>query len=187
LPDGIAAPVRVAAITALTGPDAIVVQQWAEPTSSQVLLDVEYAGVGFPDVLHTRGGYQVRPELPFIPGWEVSGVVRRQAGGFSAGQRVAAMPRLGGFARPSPSRPTWCSHCLTMCRPTRRRPLNYLTMHCVTRRAQLKKGETLLVHGAAGIGTAACQRRRMAPAIAVVSTEEKGEFARAAGARHRGG
>jgi NADPH:quinone reductase len=92
--------VRVAAITALTGPDAVVVQEWPEPapTSGQVLLDVEYAGVAFPDVLHTRGAYQVRPELPFIPGWEVSGVVRTGAGGFSAGERVAAMPTVGGFA-----------------------------------------------------------------------------------------
>ena len=50
---------RAAAITALTGPDAVVVQEWAEPAprSSQVLVDIEYAGVAFPDVLHTRGAY----------------------------------------------------------------------------------------------------------------------------------
>ena len=60
----------------------------------EVLIDVEYAGVVFPDVLYTRGEYQVRPELPFIPGWEVSGVVRADAGGFRAGERVAALPMI---------------------------------------------------------------------------------------------
>jgi NADPH2:quinone reductase len=182
--------VRVAAITALTGPDAVVVQEWAEPApkSSQVLLDVEYAGVAFPDVLHTRGAYQVRPELPFIPGWDVSGVVRTKAGGFSAGERVAAMPTIGGFAEtvavdahmvfPLPDDVPFDKAAAL--------PLNYLTVHfALTRRAQLKKGETLLVHGAAGgIGTAACQLAAAygARVIAVVSTAEKGEVARAAGA-----
>lgn len=181
---------RVAAITALAGPGAVVLQEWAEPApkSSQVLIDVEYAGVAFPDVLHTRGAYQVRPELPFIPGWEVSGVVRTQVGGFSAGQRVAAMPTLGGFAEtvavdphmvfPLPDDVPFDKAAAL--------PLNYLTMHfALTRRAQLQKGETLLVHGAAGgIGTAACQVAAAygARVIAVVSTAEKGKVAKAAGA-----
>src|SRR5918995_6280198 len=87
-------------ITALTGPDAVRIQDAPEPVpqSGQVVVDVEYAGVVFPDVLQTRGEYQLRPELPFTPGWEVSGVVRQDAGGFRAGQRVAAMPVIGGFA-----------------------------------------------------------------------------------------
>jgi NADPH2:quinone reductase len=65
-------------------------------------------------------------------------------------------------------------------------PLNYLTMHfALLRRAELKRGETVLVHGAAGgVGTAACQLAAAhgARVIAVVSTPEKGEVARAAGA-----
>src|ERR1700722_4967243 len=69
---------RAATITALTGPEAVEVHEWPEPapTASQVLIDVEYSGVVFPDVLQTRGEYQSRPDVPFIPGWEVSGVVR---------------------------------------------------------------------------------------------------------------
>jgi NADPH2:quinone reductase len=62
------------------------------------VVDVKYAEVTFPDVLHTRGGYQRRPDLPFTPGWEVYGVVRADGNGFRAGNRVAAMPILGGFA-----------------------------------------------------------------------------------------
>jgi NADPH:quinone reductase len=182
--------VRAAVITALTGPGAVEVQELPEPVpkSNQVLVDVEYAGVVFPDVLHTRGEYQLRPDLPFIPGWEVSGVVRADAGGFRAGERVAAMPTIGGFAEtvavdphmvfPLPDRvPSDKGAAL---------PLNYLTVHfALTRRAQLKQGETVLVHGAAGgIGTAACQMAATygARVIAVVSTLKKGEVAKAAGA-----
>ena len=181
---------RAAVITALSGPDAVEVQERPEPApkSHQVLVDVEYAGVTFPDVLQTRGEYQRRPDVPFIPGWEVSGVVRADAGHLRAGQRVAAMPMIGGFAET-------VVVDSTMVFPLSERmpfdkaaalPLNYLTVHfAFTRRAQLRKGETVLVHGAAGgIGTAACQMAAAygARVIAVVSTTEKGEVARSAGA-----
>src|SRR3954468_2082613 len=181
---------RAAVSTALTGPDAVEVQERPEPVpeSHQVLLDVECAGVTFPDVLQTRGLYQRRPDVPFIPGWEVSGLVRADAAGFRAGDRVAAMPITGGLAEsvavdghmvfPLPDGLPFDKAAAL--------PLNYLTVHFgLTRRAQLKKGETVLVHGAAGgLGTAACQLAAAygARVIAVVSTPEKGEVARAAGA-----
>jgi NADPH:quinone reductase len=154
--------VHAAVITALTGPDAVDIQDVPEPTpkQDQVLVDVEYAGVVFPDVLHTRGRYQLRPDLPFTPGWEVSGVVRADAGGFRAGDRVAAMPVIGGFAETVAVDP----HMVfplpddVPLDKAAALPLNYLTAHfALTRRAQLSKGETVLVHGAAGgLGTAAC-------------------------------
>src|SRR5215213_8655641 len=154
---------RAAVITALTGPDAVGVQERPEPLpeSHQVLVDVEYAGVTFPDVLHTHGRYQRRPDVPFTPGWEVSGVVRADAGGFRAGDRVAAMPVVGGLAEtvavdghmvfPLPDGVPF-DKAATL-------PLNYLTVHfALTRRARLRQRETVLVHGAAGgVGTAACQ------------------------------
>jgi NADPH:quinone reductase len=182
--------VRAALITALVGPDAIEVRDVPDPVPrpGQVLIDVEFAGVVFPDVLQTRGEYQLRPELPFTPGWEVAGVVREDAGGFAAGDRVAAMPVTGGFAEsvvvdadmvfPLPDAvPSDKGAAL---------PLNYLTMHfALHRRAALTSGETVLVQGAAGgVGTAACQLAAAYGAwvIAVVSTPDKGEVARAAGA-----
>jgi NADPH:quinone reductase len=181
---------RAAVITALTGPDAVEVRDVPEPVPApgQVLIDVAYAGVVFPDVLQTRGEYQLRPELPFTPGWEVAGVVREDGGGFAAGDRVAALPVTGGFAEtvavdpgmvfPLPDEvPSAQGAAL---------PLNYLTMHfALLRRAALQTGETVLVHGAAGgVGTAACQLAAAygARVIAVVSTSGKGEVARAAGA-----
>lgn len=181
---------RAAMITALEGPGAVEVQEVPEPTPKdpQVLVDVEYAGVTFPDVLQTRGEYQLRPELPFTPGWEVSGVVRAGGNGYRAGDRVAAMPVLGGFAEtvavdahmvfPLPDAVPFDKASAL--------PLNYLTAHfALTRRGRLAKGETVLVQGAAGgVGTAACQMAAAygARVIAVVSTLEKAEFARRAGA-----
>src|SRR5215213_234427 len=181
---------RAAVITELTGPDAVEFQERPEPVpeSHQVLVDVEYAGVTFPDVLQTRGLYQRRPDLPFTPGWEVSGVVRADAGGFRAGDRVAAMPITGGLAQ-SVAVDTRMVFPLPDGLPLDKAaalPLNYLTAHfALVRRARLKAGETVLVHGAAGgLGTAACQLAAAygARVIGVVSTPEKGEVARAAGA-----
>jgi NADPH2:quinone reductase len=182
--------VRAAVISALTGPTAVQVQDVPEPEAApgRVRVDVHYAGVVFPDVLQTRGEYQMRPQLPFTPGWEVAGVVREDANGFRAGDRVAAMPVIGGFAEtvavdaemvfPLPADVPFDKGAAL--------PLNYLTGHfALLRRARLAAGETVLVHGAAGgVGTAACQLAAAhgARVIAVVSTPDKGEIARAAGA-----
>lgn len=181
---------RAAMIHTLAGPDAIEIRDVAEPgvEPGQILVDVHYAGVVFPDLLNTRGEYQVRPELPFTPGWEVAGVVREDAGAFRTGDRVAAMPIIGGFAEtvavdahnvfPLPDSVSLDKAAAI--------PLNYLTMHfALLRRAQLKQAETVLVHGAAGgLGTAACQLAAAwgARVLGVVSTPQKGEIARAAGA-----
>lgn len=182
---------RAAVITELTGPDGIQIAEVPEPVAGpgQVLLDVHAAGVVFPDALRTRGAYQVRPELPFILGWEVSGIVRESAAGFAAGDRVVAIPGVGGMAEVVAVDAEWV-FALPESVPLDRGaavPLNYLTMHfALHRRAQLRAGETVLVHGAAGgVGTAACQLAAAAGArvIAVTSTPEKAAVARAAGAR----
>ena len=148
------------------------------------------AGVNFPDVLITKGEYQMRPNLPFIPGSEIAGVVRRAPDGsaFSAGDRVVAFPGLGGFAETVVADefvvfglPDSVSFEIGAAVP-----MNFLTCHFgLVRRGRLRAGETVLVHGAAGgIGTAAIQVAKAfgARVIAVVSTEEKGVVAREAGA-----
>jgi NADPH2:quinone reductase len=181
---------RAAVVTALVGPDAVVLREVPDPlpVRDQVLVDVEYAGVAFPDVLRSRGEYQLRPEPPFSPGWEVSGVVRADGGGFRAGDRVAAMPIVGGFAEsvavdarmvfPLPDVVSFAQGAAL--------PLNYLTAHlALVRRGRLREGEAVLVQGAAGgLGTAVCSLAGAmgARVIAVVSTEQKAETLRAAGA-----
>ncbi len=99
---------RALQITELTGPDtALTIVDVPEPEPSHfmtpgsgVLVDVEVAGVSFPEVLQTRGEYQMKPPLPFIPGSEVGGTVRSAPDGATvqAGDRVAAFCMLGGFA-----------------------------------------------------------------------------------------
>src|SRR5688500_19087629 len=93
---------RAVHISSLDGPSAVEVVDvpQPEPGSDQVLIRVRAAGVSFPEVLQTRGLYQLKPPLPFVPGSEVAGeVVSAPAGsGLAPGDRVAAMVLLGGFA-----------------------------------------------------------------------------------------
>jgi NADPH:quinone reductase len=184
--------VRAAVVTELNGPDGIEIREVEDPTPGpgQVLIDVDYTGISFPDVLQSRGGYQVRPELPFTPGWEIAGVVREDSGSFRAGDRVAAMPFIGGVAElvvvdanyvfPLPDSVSFESGAAL--------PLNYLTAHfALVRRAKLQAGETVLVQGAAGgVGTASCNMAAAlgATVIAVVSSTDKVATAEAAGAHH---
>jgi NADPH2:quinone reductase len=155
-----------------------------------VLVDVEAAGVSFPELLQSYGRYQLQPDLPFVPGSEVAGRIRSAPGGsaFKPGDRVAAYTNLGAFAEVAAA-PSW----LTM--PLAERLsfgqgaallLNYNTAYfAMAIRGRLKRGDKMLVHGAAGgIGTAALQIAvgLGIRTIAVVSSEEKAEIARAAGA-----
>src|SRR3978361_1338356 len=99
---------RALQITELTGPDtALQIVDAPEPEASHfltpgsgVLVDVHTAGVSFPEVLQTRGEYQIKPPLPFVPGSEVGGVVRSAPDDapVKAGDRVAAFTMLGAFA-----------------------------------------------------------------------------------------
>src|SRR3954469_575394 len=99
---------RAMQITELTGPDtALKLVDLPEPEPSHqltpgsgVVVDVHVAGVSFPEVLQTRGEYQIKPPLPFVPGSEVAGVVRSapDGSGLKEGDRVAACCLLGAFA-----------------------------------------------------------------------------------------
>src|SRR5438094_477609 len=91
---------RAIQITELSGPDgALKLVDLPEPEPSHamtpgrgVLVDVKAAGVSFPEVLQTRGEYQVKPPLPFVPGSETAGIVRSAPDGAAVreGDRVAA-------------------------------------------------------------------------------------------------
>jgi NADPH:quinone reductase len=158
-----------------------------------VTIDVHAAGVSFPEVLQTRGEYQYKPPLPFVPGGEVAGVVREASGqaaelGVRPGERVAGFCMTGGFAEATVAPPF-----LTFPLPDALDfaqgaglILNYHTAYfALALRGRLREGETVLVHGAAGgVGTAALQVAAGlgARTIAVVSSEEKALVAREAGA-----
>ena len=157
-----------------------------------VVVDVHAAGVSFPELLQTRGEYQVKPELPFVPGAEVSGVVRSAPEGAAvqAGDRVAGFCGLGGFAETVVS-PEFFTFALAPELDFAQGAgliLNYHTAYfALAMRGRVKEGETVLVHGAAGgVGTAALQVAigLGAHTIAVVSDEAKAKVAEQAGAEH---
>jgi NADPH2:quinone reductase len=191
---------RAARIVSLDGPNAIEVTAGApEPDAGTghmltpgegVVVDVRAAGVSFPEVLQSRGEYQLKPELPFVPGSEVAGTVRSapEGSGLSEGDRVAAFPMLGGFAEQAIA-PAFMTFALPDALDFAEGAgliLNYHTAYFALKlRARLQEGEQVLVHGAAGgVGTAALQIARGlgARTIAVVSSDEKETVARAAGA-----
>jgi NADPH:quinone reductase len=152
-----------------------------------VTIEVHAAGVSFPEVLQTRGEYQLKPPLPFIPGSEVAGVVRSVAAGtatgpagaatgtgarppgapdagppnFRPGERVAAFCGLGAFAETAVA-PGYLTFALPDALDFAQGAgliLNYHTAYfALALRGRLREGETVLVHGAAGgVGTAALQ------------------------------
>ena len=185
---------RAVQISSLDGPESVTVVDIAEPAvdDASVVIEVHAAGVAFPDALLTRGLYQYKPELPFVPGSEIAGIVRSAPAqsGFSAGDRVAALTGLSdGMAEVAVVAPNTVFALPDAVSLTAGAGLlfNDLTVHFALReRGRLAAGETVLVHGAAGgIGTSAL---RMAPVlgasrvIAVVSSEAKADIARAAGA-----
>jgi NADPH:quinone reductase len=181
---------RALRVTELSGPDGLALEDVPEPDPGDgVLIDVEAAGVAFPDLLLTRGQYQLKPELPFVPGAEVAGTVASagEGTGLSPGDRVMAFT-FGGFAERAVSAPH-----LTFGVPESLSTeqaagfvMNYHTAHfALHRRGRLREGESVLVHGAAGgVGTATIQVARGSGArvIAVVSSDEKEDVARRAGA-----
>jgi len=178
-------------LQSLEGPDALTAVDLAEPAAEAgVLIDVTAAGVSFPDLLMSRGGYQMRPQLPFVPGVEVAGRVRSAPEGspLVAGDRVAAFTMLGGFAEVAAASPSlvWRIPNTLTDEAAAGFILNYHTaMFGLDRRGQLRNGETVVIHGAAGgVGTAAVQVARGlgAHVVAVTSSESKAEIARRAGA-----
>src|SRR5947209_2822898 len=189
---------RAIQIAELTGPaQALRVVELPDPEPSHMLtpgsgvvVDVKAAGVSFPEVLQTRGEYQFKPDLPFVPGSEVGGVVRTSpdSAPVAPGDRVAAFCMLGGFAEVAvaPAHMTFKLPDELDFAQGAALVLNYHTAYFALKlRGRLVEGETVLVHGGAGgVGTASIQVANGlgARTIAVVSSEEKERVAREAGA-----
>jgi NADPH:quinone reductase len=146
---------------------ALKVEEVASPAMrpDQVRIAVKAAGVNFPDILMVEGKYQVKPELPFIPGLEVAGTVLEcgtEVSHVRPGQRVIAFARRGGgyaseivlpgaIVTPIPDTMDFVTAAAF--------PVAYGTAHfALEYRGHLKQGETLLVLGAAGgVGLAAIE------------------------------
>jgi NADPH2:quinone reductase len=180
-------------ITSLDGPEAVQLLDVPEPTPAdgQVLIRVRAAGVAFPEVLQSRGLYQMKPELPFTPGAEIAGDVisAPEGSGLVEGDRVAALCLLGGFAEQAvaPVSETFKLPDGVSYEQGASIIFNYGTAYfALVERGGLQPGESVLVQGAAGgIGTAAIQVAKAFGAgrvVAVTSTADKGAVALEAGA-----
>ncbi|HEY4066196.1 MAG TPA: NADPH:quinone oxidoreductase family protein [Burkholderiaceae bacterium] len=165
-------------------PSSLVVEEVASPVAGpgQVVVSVRACGVNFPDTLIIQGSYQFKPPLPFSPGGEVAGVIKELGAGvtgWQVGERVIAATTWGGYAE----------EVVAEAKRLVRLPegmddatasafvLTYGTSHHALKdRAQLQRGETLLVLGAAGgVGLAAVELGKAmgARVIAAASSAEK--------------
>ena len=166
----------------LGGPESLRLEEVApsDPADGMVRIKVRAAAINFPDVLMVAGLYQVKPELPFVPGVEVSGeVISAPAGSeFKPGDRVMALLDQGGLTRggfaeiadAAPSSLTRMPDKMTF-EDAAGFTLIYQTgWFGLHRRANLKAGETLLVHaGAGGVGSAAIQLGKAAGATVITT------------------
>lgn len=183
---------RALELTGFDGPDALRPTDAPEPRADAdgIVVDVRAIGINYPDLLMTQGAYQLKPEVPFVPGSEIAGVVREapEGSGWGPGDRVAAFVWSGAYAErvyvplnavfPLPPGMDFRTGAATI--------INYHTTHfALSRRGRLAEGETLLVLGAAGgIGSAAVQvgRGLGARVLGGVADENQLDAAREAGA-----
>ncbi|KXX59938.1 NADPH:quinone oxidoreductase family protein [Rhodococcus sp. LB1] len=174
---------------------ALQLEEVPDPTAGpgQVLVKVLAAPANFPDVLLCRGEYQIKPPLPFTPGVELCGEVLEVGDGvtrFAVGDRVIGNPNLpgGGFAQMAvmDEANTFAAPSALDDAEASALSIGYQTSwFALHRRTQLKPGETLLVHAAAGgVGSAAVQLGKAAGAkvIGVVGGADKVEYCRRLGA-----
>jgi NADPH:quinone reductase len=173
-------------------PESLVWEEVDDPplADGAVRIEVKASAVNFPDVLYVAGTYQVKPTPPFVPGFEVAGiVVESKLDGFPVGTRVAStLDGSGGYA----------THAIGWKTGTYAIPdgMSFEDAAAITvtyqtgwfglhRRGQLKEGEWLLVHaGAGGVGSAAIQLGKAAGAkvIATAGGADKVAVCRALGA-----
>ena len=174
---------------------AIICNQWGMPEdlkilevpnpildSSSIRIEVMAAGVNFPDVLIIQGKYQFKPEFPFSPGSEVAGVVTEigeKVTTIKVGDRVMAVTGHGAFAEqvcvesnkvtPIPESMDFITAAGIS--------LTYGTSaYALFQRAEIKKNDTVLIHGSTGgVGLSALEISKAmgAKVIATASNDEK--------------
>lgn len=187
---------RAIVVDRLDGPNSVRVQDVSEPVGAhpraegaRLLVDVRAAGLSFIDALQTRGGYQNGVPVPYVCGSEFAGVVLEAPADsrFTPGDRVGGIVWHGAVAERALALPEYTVRLPDAMSFTQGAGLymNYSTAWYAYHRVQVRPGETVLVQGAAGgVGTAALDLASSfgARVIAVVSSDEKADMARRAGA-----
>jgi NADPH2:quinone reductase len=186
---------KAVVVRELGGPSSLVIEEkpCVDLKPGEVRVAIKAAGINFPDILMTKGEYQLKPELPFTPGMEAAGdVIEVGPGvqGVHVGDRKIVKLRHGAYAEQAVVKP---DQLVAM--PS---PFDYAegatflaahgtAYHALVDRGQLKKGEVLLVHGAGGgVGLAAVEIGKLlgATVIACASSQDKLDIAKGRGADH---
>src|SRR5687767_6397006 len=174
-------------------PETLQLTELADPSPGpgELLIRVHACAINFPDVLIIEDKYQLKPPRPFAPGGEVAGEIEalgEGVEGWSVGDRVIAVPGFGGLAEKitAPAKSAYRLPAERSFVDGAALILTYATsFHALADRGRLQAGETLLVLGAAGgVGLAAVELGKAlgARVVAAVSSEEKAQAAREAGA-----
>ena len=184
---------RACVLTSFGSAEALQVQEIADPIPGpgEVLIDVRAAGVTYADLLVIEGKYQMLPQLPFVPGKEVGGIVRTVGPGverFKPGMRVLAFAQLGSYAERVSVAQASCfvlpdtmsySDAAAM-------GIAYQTAYfALMDRGQYRSGESVLITGASGgVGLAAVQlaKAKGATVLAGLATPRKAAAVTANGA-----
>lgn len=175
------------------GPETLAIGELADPVpaAGQIVIGIKACSINYPDVLIIKDMYQFKPQRPFAPGGEVSGLVEaigEGVTGFAVGDRVIGMCGNGGLAEKvavaaqsafkMPEDMSFEDGASLL--------LTYGTsIHAYKDRGHIKEGDTVLVlGGAGGIGISAIELAKAfgARVVAGVSSEEKAEIAREVGA-----
>ena len=175
------------------GPDSLRLDELPDPQPGpgELLVRVRAAAINFPDVLIIEDKYQLKPARPFAPGGEIAGEIEaigEGVQGWTIGERVIAVSGFGGLAEKIvvPARAAYRLPEERSFEEGAALLLTYATsIHALLDRGKLQAGQTLLVLGAAGgVGLAAVELGKAyeARVIAAVSSEEKAQAARDAGA-----
>ena len=175
------------------GPDTLVVEDLDSPTpgKGEVLIDVAACAINFPDSLIIKDMYQMKPPRPFSPGGEISGTVAalgEGVSGWQVGDRVIAGIGAGGLREQvvvPAARLFKVPEDIDLVQASALLMTYGTTIHGLKDRGDIKAGDTVLVLGAAGgVGLSAVELAKAygARVVAAVSTEEKGEVAKKAGA-----
>ena len=175
------------------GPEVLRLEDLPDPEArpGHIVVDVKACGVNYPDALIIRDMYQFKPPRPFSPGGEISGIVSavgEGVAGFKPGDRVLASIGWGGMATKvalDASRAVKIPDAMPYDEAAAFLMTYGTSHHALKDRAKIKKGETLLVLGAAGgVGIAAVELGAAwgARVIAAVSSQEKADFCKKHGA-----
>lgn len=175
------------------GPETLTVDETDAPVAGpgDLLVRVRACAINYPDVLIIEDNYQFKPPRPFAPGGEIAGeviAIGEAVEGWAVGDRMIGACGWNGLAEQAvvPARNAYKLPAGRSFTEGAALLMTYGTsIHALWDRGHLKEGNTLLVLGAAGgVGLAAVElgKARGARVIAAVSSEEKAQAARNAGA-----